>query len=299
MLVTRLHDRFNQTLEAERNVLPTLNNLLENREMQLDDGRLLIPARRYDVLTQEEISVEEGKAKLVRVHADFRVVALAVPSPPWPGNPLDPPLRSRFQARIIMPPNLVSAVQLQPFFHLPSNVAELETLLRRLTALHRALEQGQMPGGLRTPTLTYDAIARLLRLVLHPSEIRPTPGEALHRVYPVGLLVANGKTAVRDATEQLLRHFDLAEDSKCRGRPQSVCGFQHFVHPNPKEPRAMSVSPISSSSTTGMVQLQLSEGRNAGKLCVGEYEFEMTLRQLREILLIWPRFKEFVIVLQF
>ena len=27
------------------------------------------------------------------VHADFRVVALAVPSPPWPGNPLDPPLR--------------------------------------------------------------------------------------------------------------------------------------------------------------------------------------------------------------
>ena len=31
----------------------------------------------------------------------------------------------------------------------------------------------------------------------------------------------------------------------------------------------------------------------------GEYEFEMTLRQLREILLIWPRFKEFVIVLQF
>ena len=29
---------------------------------------------------------------------------------------------------------------------LPSNVAELETLLRRLTALHRALETGQMPG---------------------------------------------------------------------------------------------------------------------------------------------------------
>ena len=27
---------------AERNVLPTLNNLLENREMQLDDGRFLL-----------------------------------------------------------------------------------------------------------------------------------------------------------------------------------------------------------------------------------------------------------------
>ena len=28
-----------------------------------------------------------------------QVVALGVPSPPFPGNPLDPPLRSRFQAR--------------------------------------------------------------------------------------------------------------------------------------------------------------------------------------------------------
>ena len=32
--------------KAERNVLPVLNNLLENREMHLEDGRLLIPASR-------------------------------------------------------------------------------------------------------------------------------------------------------------------------------------------------------------------------------------------------------------
>ncbi|GAB0097855.1 AAA_5 domain-containing protein [Sergentomyia squamirostris] len=32
--------------KAERNVLPVLNNLLENREMNLEDGRLLIPAAR-------------------------------------------------------------------------------------------------------------------------------------------------------------------------------------------------------------------------------------------------------------
>lgn len=36
--------------KAERNVLPVLNNLLENREMHLEDGRLLIPALRYDKL---------------------------------------------------------------------------------------------------------------------------------------------------------------------------------------------------------------------------------------------------------
>ena len=36
--------------KAERNVLPILNNLLENREMHLEDGRFLIPAIRYDNL---------------------------------------------------------------------------------------------------------------------------------------------------------------------------------------------------------------------------------------------------------
>ena len=36
--------------KAERNVLPVLNNLLENREMQLDDGRFLMSADRYDKL---------------------------------------------------------------------------------------------------------------------------------------------------------------------------------------------------------------------------------------------------------
>lgn len=36
--------------KAERNVLPLLNNLLENREMHLEDGRHLISAERYDKL---------------------------------------------------------------------------------------------------------------------------------------------------------------------------------------------------------------------------------------------------------
>ena len=38
---------------AERNVLPTLNNLLENREMTLEDGRLLLAAERYDELLSD------------------------------------------------------------------------------------------------------------------------------------------------------------------------------------------------------------------------------------------------------
>jgi von Willebrand factor A domain-containing protein 8 len=38
--------------KVERNVLPVLNNLLENREMQLEDGRFLMAASRYDQLLE-------------------------------------------------------------------------------------------------------------------------------------------------------------------------------------------------------------------------------------------------------
>ncbi|KAK4323780.1 hypothetical protein Pmani_005551 [Petrolisthes manimaculis] len=85
--------------KAERNVLPVLNNLLENREMQLEDGRLLIAANRYDKLLQEHSQEELDQMRLVRVDQNFRVIALGLPSPPYQGHPLDPPLRSRFQAR--------------------------------------------------------------------------------------------------------------------------------------------------------------------------------------------------------
>jgi MoxR-like ATPase len=80
--------------KVERNVMPVLNNLLENREMALEDGRFLMSARRYDMLSEPE----REAARAVRVHPQFRVIALGLPVPPFPGNPLDPPLRSRFQA---------------------------------------------------------------------------------------------------------------------------------------------------------------------------------------------------------
>jgi MoxR-like ATPase len=79
--------------KAERNVMPVLNNLLENREMALEDGRFLLPQARYAELSP----AQREQSKLVPVHPDFRVIALGVPVPPFPGNPLDPPLRSRFQ----------------------------------------------------------------------------------------------------------------------------------------------------------------------------------------------------------
>ena len=41
--------------------------------------------------------------RLRRCHPDFRVVALGLPVPPYKGRTLDPPLRSRFQCRVVEP----------------------------------------------------------------------------------------------------------------------------------------------------------------------------------------------------
>ncbi|RZF49335.1 hypothetical protein LSTR_LSTR012199 [Laodelphax striatellus] len=90
--------------KAERNVLPVLNNLLENREMHFEDGRFLVPASRYDKLLQDHGPDELNRWQLVRASEDFRVIALGLPVPNYHGNPLDPPLRSRFQARDVPSP---------------------------------------------------------------------------------------------------------------------------------------------------------------------------------------------------
>eukprot|EP00127_Corallochytrium_limacisporum_P004995 Clim_evm18s196 gene=Clim_evmTU18s196 len=90
--------------KAERNVLPILNNLLENREMRLEDGRFLVAPERFDKLLEDHDPKELEAMKLVRVSERFRVIALGLPVPRFRGNPLDPPLRSRFQARDITTP---------------------------------------------------------------------------------------------------------------------------------------------------------------------------------------------------
>ena len=52
---------------------------------------------------QEHGKDELDRWRLVRASEKFRVIALGLPVPPYKGNPLDPPLRSRFQARIVQP----------------------------------------------------------------------------------------------------------------------------------------------------------------------------------------------------
>ena len=52
--------------KAERNVLPVLNNLLENREMQLEDGRFLMAAERYDKLLMVSLFFSTNPSQLTQ-----------------------------------------------------------------------------------------------------------------------------------------------------------------------------------------------------------------------------------------
>lgn len=76
--------------------MPVLNNLLENREMNLDDGTHIIHPSRHALMDHDD-----GGINFIPAHRSFRVIALGMPVPPYKGYPLDPPFRSRFQARLL------------------------------------------------------------------------------------------------------------------------------------------------------------------------------------------------------
>jgi len=63
--------------------------------------------------------------RLVRVSEDFRVIALGIPVPRYLGNPLDPPLRSRFQARDVRSHTFKVSVTCM-------NILEAETSVKKL-----------------------------------------------------------------------------------------------------------------------------------------------------------------------
>lgn len=181
--------------KAERNVLPVLNNLLENREMNLEDGRLLIPAQRYDKLVKEHGEDGVKKWKLARVSEDFRVIALGLPVPGYQGNPLDPPLRSRFQARDVPSP-LYQDVLLQ-LNQKCNNIDELK--LRNLISCAFSLISPEAAGlGLPDfPLGSLEKAAEILEKIPWLS-VR----DALSRLYPVGtMLKRDGVQSVENILE--------------------------------------------------------------------------------------------------
>ncbi|XP_014326008.2 von Willebrand factor A domain-containing protein 8 [Xiphophorus maculatus] len=197
--------------KAERNVLPVLNNLLENREMQLEDGRFLMSAERYDKLLQEHTKEELDNWKIVRVSEDFRVIALGLPVPKYKGNPLDPPLRSRFQARDIY--YLPFKDQLELLYSVGPNVAaeRVSQLLSLATTLC-----SQESSSLGLPDFPVDNLVAALH-VLNTFPMLSSQ-QLVQRLYPYkSILGKDGHTAV----ESVLSRFELL-DGRRQAAPSNV-----------------------------------------------------------------------------
>ena len=154
--------------KAERGVTPIINNILENREQNLADGRHLIPAEKLAAFQQEEAQHNvTSSSRFIPVHSNFRVIATGVPVPPYRGYPLDPPFRSRFQARWI-------EGSVQSTVPLPENLSEDAQQLRSrwshwagLLRYHTTLAQGNdvIPPTSRLPNLPTTALSLLTDIV--------------------------------------------------------------------------------------------------------------------------------------
>ncbi|KAG0792461.1 hypothetical protein G6F57_004554 [Rhizopus arrhizus] len=151
--------------KAERNVLPILNNLLENREMALDDGRFL---------TTKDL-IDNKTTKFEKVNPRFLVFALGLPVPPYVGYPLDPPLRSRFQSRDIRAPEF--STQVDQVIKIINNNKVPRDIIERLISVSLVLGTQQNNGKnnareIEVPEfpMTVESLANLLSLVpyIHP-----------------------------------------------------------------------------------------------------------------------------------
>ncbi|XP_059823780.1 von Willebrand factor A domain-containing protein 8 [Hypanus sabinus] len=201
--------------KAERNVLPVLNNLLENREMQLEDGRFLMSAERYDKLLKEHTKEELDVWKIVRVSEDFRVIALGLPVPRYPGNPLDPPLRSRFQARDIY--CLPFKDHLTLLYAIGPNVPT-ERISQMLSFAMALCTQESTSLGL--PEFPVDNLPAIIKIM--DAFPMMSAQQLLHRLYPYDLML--GKEGVI-GVEDVLKTFDLL-DSASTSSPKGVTGIK-------------------------------------------------------------------------
>ncbi|XP_075158408.1 von Willebrand factor A domain-containing protein c12.2 [Haematobia irritans] len=183
---------------AERNVLPILNNLLENREMHLENGKFLMAPERYDKLLETYSKEELDSWGLLRVSEDFRVVALGCPTQKYKGTPLDPPLRSRFQSRNVshfsFEEMLIDLRTQAP--NVP--VENLKALLSFGLAIQSADSTANLPDF---PVDNLHLVAKMMNTNPNLSTF-----DALNRIYPYRTSL---KKEQQDRIRNLLKSFDI------------------------------------------------------------------------------------------
>jgi MoxR-like ATPase len=167
--------------------------------MALEDGRFLMHHQAYDALLNKGLTKRDlTERKLLRCHEDFRVIALGLPVPRFPGYTLDPPLRSRFQSRAVL--NLPLVSQMEIFGRKYQNV-EREILVNLLSAREtlRIFEAENANSALSTapgavskmphfPSAQMEQMLRVLNGMPVEMQRRYVSAATLHQVYPFTLL---------------------------------------------------------------------------------------------------------------
>ncbi|CAM4751562.1 unnamed protein product [Rotaria magnacalcarata] len=195
--------------KTERNVLPILNNLLENREMNLDNGQFLVSTQRFDELLKSYTKEQLDQLNFIRVHEDFRVIALTLPQlPDYKGHSLDPPLRSRFQLRDMgnVPLSFTQHTNLLQSLHPSVDSHFIEQLLSLASLINSTdLET------LRLIHFPFDRLDLSVRL----AELIPAINlaDCIHRIYPYEILYRQSQES-KQAIQHMFKTLALPQQEK-------------------------------------------------------------------------------------
>ncbi|KAH6910612.1 AAA domain-containing protein [Coprinopsis sp. MPI-PUGE-AT-0042] len=217
--------------KAERGIMPVLNNLLENREMNLDEGTHIIHPLRYQQLeAQGTVTSEQGKL-FIPAHKNFRVIAIAAPVPPYPGYPLDPPFRSRFQARFIDPVGSLLAINAPkelspeaPSHPLFDKLRELILTTQYASETRNALE---VISKTSLPPFPQTSIAKLRSLVkAFPPPESLSPGELARLILTLHPALVHSPLQAWAILGRHIQEAGLGELGSPAGEHGGIFGYQ-------------------------------------------------------------------------
>jgi hypothetical protein len=230
--------------KAERNLLPILNNLLENREINLDNGQFLVAPDRYDKLVaiaKQTDDVQMSELNLLRVHQDFRVLAIGLPVPKYKGNPLDPPLRSRFQASLV---NMIAYDDhLKQLKNIPatsksslsSSIVD-EQIIENLLNFAHSFYQNDI-RVLNLPDFPVENLDRLVTTLKHvklvandDADVKPSIGNMnhldighlIHSIYPYNLLFKKDESNLLNMISSLGERYQIKIQPQAQDTNQPV-----------------------------------------------------------------------------
>ncbi|KAJ2997148.1 von Willebrand factor A domain-containing protein 8 [Globomyces sp. JEL0801] len=211
--------------KAERNVLPILNNLLENREMALEDGRFLVHPKRYDQLVNSGSLGYGQSSKLVRTSENFLVIALGLPVPIVIAIQLIlAPFRSRFQARNVTLPQFSSQRD-----HLRKTFPNVNPVfIEKLISLSFVLQSVASDQGSQVPDfpVLLDSFMKVLN-----SFPKLSPNDILEFIYPFPYF-SNADEQMKNVIFAIMKRFDLQPSDNTENTIYTISKIETIYSPS-------------------------------------------------------------------